>query len=377
MPPAFSDVAVLRKGDPQGNRMVLRLTTHGGTTVHAVGVPQDWPSRTGPTWAYLFESDGATLVDPGSHGTFQELADGLKLCGYSVKDVDRVIVSHGHSDHDGSIAEMVDASDAELWTHGMYAALLPYDQWEVQDRSASPIHTEMNALADAAIDKREESTYRVRNKRYKESKKGLSVDHTVANGETFGDATVIHAPGHSPDELCLTFDGVVFTGDHVLPEITPHPTTKATFRKHIQEIIPNEFEDASKSYGLETYMRSLKTVIDLGPTYSILPAHRLYNRNRYNFQTVERAREIVRHHARRLNQILQRLTDDDPGLESVTRGIFEHGKLLGGNLYMALAEMVAHIELLEDLGDVEFTEDKQLRKTGSQHYRQFVAELLD
>ena len=376
MPQAFADVAVLRKGDPQGNRMILRLTTHGGLTVHAIGVPQDWPSRTGPTWAYLFESDGVTLIDPGAHGSFRELVEGIEQCGYSAKNIDRVIVSHGHSDHDGSVAEMVGTSGADLWTHGMYATLLPYSQWEVQDRSSSPIHTEMNALADAAINHREESTYRRRNQRYNDSKKGLTVDHTVADGETFGDATIIHAPGHSPDELCVTLDGVVFTGDHVLPEITPHPTTKATYRSHIQEIMPAEFADASKSYGLETYMRSLKTVIDFGPTYSILPAHRLYNRNRYNFQTVDRAREVVLHHARRLNQILQRLTNETSGLETVTRGIFEHGKLLGGNLYMALAEIVAHVELLEDLGDLEFTEDKQLRKTGSQNHRQFVAELI-
>ncbi len=114
MPQAFADVAVLRQGDPQGNRMVIRLTTHGGGTIHAIGVPQDWPSRTGPTWAYLFESDGVTLIDPGAHGSFRELADGITQCGYAVGDIDRVIVSHGHSDHDGSIAQIVDSADVRV-----------------------------------------------------------------------------------------------------------------------------------------------------------------------------------------------------------------------------------------------------------------------
>ena len=43
---------------------------------------------------------------------------------------------------------------------------------------------------------------------------------------------------------------------------------------------------------------------------------------------------------------------------------------------MALSEIVAHIELLQDLGDVEFTDDAKLRKTGSQEFREFVQELV-
>ncbi len=55
MSEAFKDVAVLRQGDPEGNRMIVRLTTHSGLVIHTIAVPQDWPSGTGPTWAYLFE----------------------------------------------------------------------------------------------------------------------------------------------------------------------------------------------------------------------------------------------------------------------------------------------------------------------------------
>ena len=56
-------------------------------------------------------------------------------------------------------------------------------------------------------------------------------------------------------------------------------------------------------------------------------------------------------------------------------GIFERGKLIGGNLYMALSEMVAHVELLFDLGDLELNEDRQLVRTGHENYRQFIDEL--
>ena len=69
----FKDVVTIREGDADGNRMVVRLTTEQGRQIHAIGVPQDNDSRTGPTWAYLFENDGMTLIDAGATGSYQHL----------------------------------------------------------------------------------------------------------------------------------------------------------------------------------------------------------------------------------------------------------------------------------------------------------------
>jgi glyoxylase-like metal-dependent hydrolase (beta-lactamase superfamily II) len=357
--------------------MVLRIETHGGTSVHAIAVPQDRPSRTGPTWAYLFESDGVTLLDPGAHGAYDELADGIATAGFAVRDIDRVVLSHGHADHDGSTAQLLSEAGASLWAHGVYASLLPYDPWEVQDRAASELYAEMARLVRQSTAGWEGDDHPSRNGSYLESRKGLEVDHATRDGEVFGDARVVHAPGHTPDSLCLMLDGVVFTGDHILPEITPHPTTRAAFREDVAQNVPPEYREARVSLGLERYMRSLGRVMELGPSLAILPAHRLYNRSKFNFLTLRRAEEIVKHHARRLAQILQRAADEPTTLEQVTSGIFQRGKLIGGNLFMAMSEVVAHVELLQDAGDLELTPDRKLRKTGSANYRQLVSELID
>jgi glyoxylase-like metal-dependent hydrolase (beta-lactamase superfamily II) len=302
----------------------------------------------------VFEDDGTTLIDPGAQGSFPEVEYGLRVAGFAVSDIDRVIVTHGHSDHDGSTADVVDAADAQLWAHAMYAALIPYSPWEVQSRTSSPIHAEMSRVVSGSIDRRSES-YAARSRRYVEARKGLTVHREVNDGDSIGDLSVIYAPGHSPDELCLTLDGVVFTGDHVLPEITPHPTTKAAYSDHVMRDIPAAFSSPSNAYGLEIYMRSLKTIFDLGEERAVLPAHRLYNRGRFNLISVDRAGEVISHHGDRMAQILQRLADRPAGLEEVTHGVFEQRKLTGGNLFMALSEVVAHIELLQDVGDVEST----------------------
>ncbi len=117
----FKELTVLRQGESNGDRMVIRIVPHQGVTIHAVSVPRAEFSYTGPTWAYIFENEGLTLIDSGEFGSFHELDDGLKCAGFRAKDIQRVIVTHGHEDHDGSVAELVSETGAEVWAHDIYA----------------------------------------------------------------------------------------------------------------------------------------------------------------------------------------------------------------------------------------------------------------
>ena len=381
MSSAFKDVAVLRRGDASGNRMVVRLTTREELEIYAIGVPQDGDSQTGPTWAYLFENEGLTLIDAGATGSFPALAEGVEQGGFRVSDIERVIITHGHSDHDGGAMKVIDVAGAECWAHEIYAHLLPYDPWSLQSTSVSPIQREMLKVAEAEHVRRGSGgsegsgDYRARHRRYIDERQGLEVRHRIGADESFGRLTFLHAPGHSPDEICISLDGLVFTGDHVLPEITPHPTTKTRFSPEIERALPAEYHETDRLYGLETYLRSLRQTEELGPEIAALPAHRLYNKDRFNLQKVGGAGEVIQHHAGRLGRILQRIGSQPVSLEEVTRGIFSRRKLIGGNLYMALSEVVAHIELLQDAGDVEVMEDGKLRGTDSEGYRQLIHEL--
>ena len=377
----LKNVVTVREGDSDGNRMVVRLETEGGRQIHAVGVPQDNNSRTGPTWAYLFENDGMTLIDAGATGSYRHLAEGVEATGYQVRDIERAIITHGHQDHDGAAGQLAEEAGAEIWAHDIYAHLLQYNPWDIQRNPSSPLQREMQrvVMADRVSNEAEEARrsagYAERQRRYVETRRKFKINRTLKADEESGDLGFMHAPGHSPDEICVTMDGLVFTGDHVLPEITPHPTTKARFSPDIRKRVPEHYHCEDEIYGLETYLRSLRLIANLGDDVSVLPAHRLFSKGRFNFETTGRAVEILEHHVVRLGRILHRMGTEPTSLEHVTRGVFARRKLIGGNLYMALSEIVAHIELLEDAGDLEVSEDMRLRASGSENYRDMVAGL--
>ena len=70
-------------------------------------------------------------------------------------------------------------------------------------------------------------------KRYMGDRKKILDERLPANYihdlDEIDDLTFLHTPGHAIDEICIASDGAIFTGDHVLPQISPHPTHKQPY----------------------------------------------------------------------------------------------------------------------------------------------------
>lgn len=129
----------------------------------------------------------------------------------------------------------------------------------------------------------------------------------------------MHTPGHSHDHLCL-FDpenGVVFTGDHVLPSITPH----------IGGLVSDD--------ALALFVSPLR-MMDIPEVSIALPAHG------HPFTDLSgRAEHIIEHHDGRLDVIRQATTELPAGTVNDFMKVLFRERSWGG---MAESETYAHLE---------------------------------
>jgi glyoxylase-like metal-dependent hydrolase (beta-lactamase superfamily II) len=377
-PENLKSLAIVQPGDWNGNGMILEVTPLSGKSLWAIGVPQPYQTTTGPTWVYVIDMEGLTLIDAGGHTSHEAIKPALTQLGLSLSNMERVIITHGHSDHDGGVGGLVEASGGEVWAHELYSQIVTQGSW----RS----HAGVNSLLAKLMPWSTENPYHHHQQAdeippwwqnhldYLEMRRHLKVSRNLKGGDRWSDLTFLHTPGHSPDELSIIMGGVVFTGDHVLPEITPHPTVDSVYPEEVPETIRNMYP-SEEQYGLEVYLRSLRTVAHLDPSVLVLPAHRLYNRGKFHINTVSRASDIAQHHVRRCTRIARKLKDQNMTLDELTRATFPARKLTGGNFMSAVTEVTSHLEIMLKTGDVEIISDMKIQWLGTDKYRRHIASI--
>ena len=152
---------------------------------------------------------------------------------------------------------------------------------------------------------------------YRESGRRIEVTNMVTDGLACDGFTFFYTPGHSPDELCIQYQRALFTGSHVLPEITPHPSVGSSYST-FRDSLPPAYQNKNKYYGLMAFIKSLKRVAEMEPDIRVLPAHRAYSHGRFNLIGVERAQEIVEHHRQRCYDLLVLIRKGTADVESIT-----------------------------------------------------------
>jgi glyoxylase-like metal-dependent hydrolase (beta-lactamase superfamily II) len=302
----------------------------------------------------VVEGEHLTVIDPGCHGSEHHLEEGLEFIGHSLSAVERVVVTHGHMDHDGGCLTAIRASGAELWAHEVYGSMLLEDRWEREMHWRRQVN---------GFDAFENSETVERVKEHHRRALQLHLDRPVTDGLRSDGLTYFYTPGHSPDELCILFDGVMFTGDHVLPQITPHPSVQ---RSHgsFQAALPERYRNGNSIYGLKALLRSLLRVGNMSSDIAVLPAHRAFHRGQFNLVGLSRANEIVEHHVQRCHDLIEILGQEPRDLMSLTRDHFSHRDLNDSNFFLAVTEVMSHIELLEEVGDVSVIGDLGTGESG-------------
>ena len=185
----------------------------------------------------------------------------------------------------------------------------------------------------------------------------LTLTNPVTDGTVSEDFTFYYTPGHSPDELCILHERLLFSGDHILPMITPHPSVSMSYQI-FRSLMPEEYQNENRYYGLKTFITSLKRVAHLGEDITVMPAHRAYFRGKFNPIGLDRALVIADHHRTRCHDLIDLVRKDNMDLSEVTRKLFSHLKLDDQLFRMAFTEVISHVELLEEMGDITLVGDQ-------------------
>jgi len=225
--------------------------------VWAIPVPLDLPIRF--TFAYLIDSpDGALLIDPG---VSSEAAAAALDAGFAAADVplDRlggIVITHYHFDH-------WEGADDLASRTGAWIAIGEHEQrWvdSLRDDHLSPEAAAARFRSHGAPAAQAQAFARVEDYRF--TRDHVAPQHRLRDGELLPVAgerlRVLWTPGHSPGHICLYDERreLLFSGDHVLPRITPH-------------IALNPFGAADP---LGQYLASLDALLPYGHA-EVLPAH--------------------------------------------------------------------------------------------------------
>jgi glyoxylase-like metal-dependent hydrolase (beta-lactamase superfamily II) len=299
----------------------------------------------GYVYAY-FVRDGSDnlLIDTGwpSKESFLELQSSLSGIAVSLNQIRTMVVSHLHPDHFGLAEQIKDLSPtSNLIMHRDDASMIldNYDEYKVfikelhewLSEHGTP-DEELKAMLDASIEMLH----------FFRPPKPTTI---VTGGERIriGDKwnfEVIPTPGHTIGTLCLYDHGskVLFSGDHILPTITPNVSLGPYYRGD----------------PLGDYLDSLDRVNKLDVSV-VLPSHE------YVFSNLQkRVSEIKAHHNERLEDAISTLNKAKgdhvmSGYQVASKLKWYSGtwKDLGAwERRAAVMETLAHLEYLKRKGKV-------------------------
>jgi glyoxylase-like metal-dependent hydrolase (beta-lactamase superfamily II) len=284
----------------------------------------------------LADGDRVTLVDCGvwraENDGLPELERGLRAAGYELRDVSRIVVTHAHIDHYGLAGRLMELTGAQLWMHAMTD--LDCEKYRHPDTAMA---RRRDMYADHGLPEPERASLAEGLKVWLpylysvvEASRRLRGGERVPIGGR--DWEVIHTPGHSFGHLCLWSPdaSAVFSGDHLLPGVTP----------------PVTFERGFDANPLRSYLESLDSIAQRDPAV-VLPGH-----GRPFGECARRIEAITRSKMRRLDAILAAIRARPRTVTEIADELFANA-IVRFQRNFALSETLAHIAYLRWSGVVE------------------------
>ena len=301
------------------------------------------PFRSGvpdATLVYVLEgSDGVlTLIDPGwaADDGLDALRSGLATVGRSLDDVGLVVVTHLHADHLGAAAAVRRATGARVAMHRLEVAALDREREDAVANDADIASWGLPAELRAGVVRAWGSGRRIGLGRTSSPYADLLLDDGDLLPVAGRTVRTLWTPGHTAGHLCFVdeADGLLFTGDHVLPRINSGIGLGGR----------------TPSNPLGDYLASLGRLDGYGDL-EVCPGHE------YRFRdVVGRARTLARHREERSRHVAEALDAlRSPTLFAVASRVpFSGGigSMTGFLLASALTQTAFHADLLGRAGEI-------------------------
>lgn len=301
------------------------------TLVYAVKVPQGW-----------VVIDAGLNTDEG----FAAFQSALAGAGIAPSDVKLIFITHGHADHSGLANRFKEFTGAPLAIHRLDADQHAHGMGQ-RDQASTQRWLLRYGVPEAEVGQgflnrpngdtqgRDDAAWR---------QPVLNVDMLLEGGEELlpgSDLWAIWTPGHSPGHVCI-YDKrrkLLFSGDHILPTITPHVS-----------LFPGE-----EGNPLATFINGHKELRKLDAV-AVHPAHE------YSMPNLQkRVDEILHHHQERLKEMLTTLDNGPKTAYQVAEGVKWNvapwPELNPWTRRAAMMETLSHLQYLVSEGEIVKRED--------------------
>ncbi|MGZ6292240.1 MAG: MBL fold metallo-hydrolase [Syntrophales bacterium] len=280
-------------------------------------------------FAHVYDGS-VSLFDTGMNTpeTFSTLEESLKSIGKGIRDVERIFITHFHTDHCGIAGRIQEISGAAIAMSKMDALRICRDQKKGLNFDQVKKFYNEQGLREEIIDDLLEllSSFRKATIPFKVN---TNLEDHGSHRVGDRDFEVISVPGHTSGQVCFFFrrEGILLSGDHILPEITPN-------------LSPDPYNPGFRP--LRSFLDSLGQVEDL-PAVKVYPAHG------DPFPNLKaRVEEIREHHRERKSLVLESVKGGPKTTYQASLDIFGRD-LPEFDQFLAVNETYAHlIELLEE-----------------------------
>jgi glyoxylase-like metal-dependent hydrolase (beta-lactamase superfamily II) len=330
---------MMAAADPAGMASVWEIAP----ATYRLAVPT--PFAVGAVNAYLLAGTPLTLIDGGPNiaTSLLELERLVRTCGYELADIELLLITHQHMDHEGLTAIVAERSGAEVACLRPVADYLgaQAENQLADDRFAQALMRRhgiepqvVDALASVAsivvgLGAPVAATRRL--------EPGELIE---AGGRTL---RALHRPGHSPGDTVFVDEasGVMFSGDHLLGHISSNALVTGKLQDGVR----------TRTRPLLEYRESLiatgklELEITLPGHGEAISDHRALIARRLEGQQLK---------AERIHALLRERPLSAHELASAL-----YGRVAFSQAFLALSEVLGHLDLLIEDGLVSGDEDAQ------------------